>query len=65
MKFTRNALKFGAAVLMTAAVNAHAALPTGVSAAVTEAQSDGVELGGLMLGLAVAVGVIFWLKRKV
>jgi hypothetical protein len=45
--------------------SAWAALPAGVSAAVTEAQGDGVELGGMMLAMAVAVGVIFWLKRKV
>jgi hypothetical protein len=45
--------------------SSYAALPAGVSAAVTEAQGDGVELGGLMLAMAVAVGVIFWLKRKV
>jgi len=42
-----------------------AALPAGVTAAIDEATTDGVTLGGLMLALAVAVGVIFWLKRKV
>lgn len=46
-------------------LSAFAALPAGVSTAVSTAQADGIELGGLMLGLAVAVGVIFWLKRKV
>ena len=44
--------------------SAFAALPAGVTAAITSAQADGIELGGLMLGMAVAVGVMFWLKRK-
>lgn len=41
-----------------------AALPAAVPAAIAEAQTDGVELAGLLLGMAVAVGVILWLKRK-
>jgi hypothetical protein len=45
--------------------SSYAELPAGVTSAVSEAQADGVTLGGLMLGMAVAVGVIFWLKRKV
>lgn len=45
--------------------SSYAALPAGVASAVSEAQADGTELGGLMLAMAVAVGVIFWLKRKV
>ena len=51
--------------LSLSAAQAFAAVPAGVAAAVTGAQADGIELGGLILGLAVAVGVIFWLKRKV
>ena len=54
-----------ASILALAAIQAQAALPAGVTTAVSGAQTDGIELGGLMLGLAVAVGVIFWLKRKV
>jgi len=54
-----------AAGMSLAAAQAWAALPAGVTSAVTSAQADGIELGGLMLGLAVAVGVVFWLKRKV
>jgi hypothetical protein len=45
--------------------SAFAALPSGVADAVATATADGVELGGLLLGMAVIVGVIFWLKRKV
>lgn len=44
---------------------AMAALPDGVATAVSTAQADGIELGGMLLALAVAVGVIFWLKRRV
>jgi len=53
------------AVMLGFVSSAFAALPAGVTAAITEATDDGVTLGGLMLALAVAVGVIFWLKRKV
>lgn len=56
---------FCASLALGFATSAHAALPAGVTAAITEATTDGVSLGGLMLALAVAVGVIFWLKRKV
>jgi hypothetical protein len=64
MKFTRNALKFGAALLATASATAHAALPAGVTSAIEGATADGVALGGAFLGMAVTVGVLFWLKRK-
>ncbi|UOF82927.1 coat protein B [Inoviridae sp.] len=64
MKFSRNAVKFGAAVLMTAATAANAALPAGVADAIATAEADGVTLGGLFLGMSVTVGVLFWLKRK-
>lgn len=63
--FARRVAQGLAAGMSLAAAQAFAALPAGVTAAVAEAQTDGIELGGLMLGLAVAVGVIFWLKRKV
>lgn len=61
-----NAKKIGlGGLILTVSQLANAALPAGVSSAVTSAQADGIELGGLMLAMAVAVGVIFWLKRKV
>lgn len=61
-----NTLKFTlGALILTVSQLASAALPAGVTAAIDEATTDGVALGGAMLALAVAVGVIFWLKRKV
>jgi hypothetical protein len=47
-----------------AASQAYAALPTAVTGAITTATEDGTELGYSLLGMAVVVGVIFWLKRK-
>lgn len=41
-----------------------AALPADVAAAIATAKTDGQELGYALLGMAVVVGVIFWLKRK-
>jgi hypothetical protein len=43
---------------------AMAALPAGVGTAITEGTTDGKDLAYQLLGLAVAVGVILWLKRK-
>jgi len=65
MKFFKQARKYGlGASLAALAVNANAALPAGVTDAITTAETDGVTLGGLYLGMAVTVGVLFWLKRK-
>lgn len=49
---------------MLAVNSAMAALPASIGTAVSDATADGVELGWLMVGLAVVVGVIFYLKRK-
>lgn len=54
----------GVAGGVMAAGSAMAALPTEVTTAITTAQADGSELGYALLGMAVVVGVIFWLKRK-
>ncbi len=61
MKRISYALGFG---LATVAGSAMAALPAGVADAIATAEADGVTLGGLFLGMAVTVGVLFWLKRK-
>jgi hypothetical protein len=53
-----------ASALFLTAQSAMAALPADVTAAVTAAKTDGTELGYALLGMAVVVGVIFWLKRK-
>lgn len=50
--------------LFLLANQASAALPADVTAAIGAAKADGIELAGLLLSLAVAVGVILWLKRK-
>lgn len=47
------------------AVSAYAALPAAATTAIAEGQADGIELGGALLGMGIAVGVVFWLKRKV
>jgi hypothetical protein len=65
MKLYKQARKYGfGASLSALAINANAALPAGVADAIATAEADGVTLGGLFLGMAVTVGVLFWLKRK-
>ena len=54
-----------AAGLSLVAAQAYAAIPVAVQTAIDGAQADGISLGYSMLGMAVAVGVVFWLKRKV
>ncbi|MGQ2966772.1 major capsid protein [Methylophilus sp.] len=61
MKRISYALGLGLTGLATSAM---AALPAGVADAIATAEADGVTLGGLFLGMAVTVGVLFWLKRK-
>jgi hypothetical protein len=53
-----------ASALFLTAQSAMAALPAGVTSAIDGAKADGTELGYALLGMAVVVGVIFWLKRK-
>lgn len=66
MKLFKQGMKYGfGASILAAASAAQAALPAGVTDAITAAQADGVTLGGALLAMAVTVGVIFWLKRKV
>lgn len=43
---------------------AFAALPASVATDVTAAKADGLELAYLLLGMAVGVGIVLWLKRK-
>lgn len=65
---TRNQiLKYGRRVVAAGSLvslSAMAALPAGVTTAITDATADGTDLGYALLGMAVVVGVIFWLKRK-
>ncbi|GAB7562830.1 hypothetical protein LG202_08690 [Methylobacillus methanolivorans] len=56
--------KIGSVVVALAPMSAFAALPENIGTSVAAAQADGQELGYLLLGMAVVVGVVFWLKRK-
>lgn len=50
--------------LAVMANNALAAVPVEVTTAITDATTDGKTIGYALLGFAVAVGVIFYLKRR-
>lgn len=52
-----------AAVGLLAAQQAHAALPTGVTTALTDAQADGVEIAGIVLGVIIAIVAFKYLRR--
>ncbi|MDZ4190412.1 MAG: major capsid protein [Pseudomonas sp.] len=52
-----------AAVGLLAAQQAHAALPTGVTTALTDAQADGVEIAGIVLGVIIAIAAFKYLRR--
>ena len=56
--------KIGGVLVAVAPMSAFAALPTEVTTAISTAQGDGTSLAWAMVGLAVVVGVVFFLKRK-
>lgn len=56
--------KIAGFALVASPMSAFAALPESIGTSVAAAQADGTELGYLLLGMAVVVGVVFWLKRK-
>lgn len=45
-------------------LSALAALPASVGTAITDATTDGTDLGWKMVVFAVTVGVVFYLKRR-
>lgn len=45
--------------------NALAALPASVTTDLATAKSDIVEVGAIVIGLAVAVAAIFWVKKPI
>jgi len=59
------ARSFGAvgAVGLLAVQQAHAALPAGVTTALTDAQTDGVEIAGIVLGVIIAIAAFKYLRR--
>lgn len=46
-----------------AAGSAFAALPAGVEAALTDAQTDGVAVAGLVLGVIIAIAAFKYIRR--
>jgi hypothetical protein len=61
LKQKRQAIAAGLSLI---AVNSFAAVPATVTTAITDATADGQDLGWKLAALAVAVGVVFYLKRK-
>lgn len=56
---------FLAFALMLITGNALAALPASVTTDLATAKSDIVEVGVIVIGLAVAVAAIFWVKKPI
>lgn len=52
-----------AAFGLLAVQQAHAALPAGVTTALTDAQTDGVEIAGIVLGVIIAIVAFKYLRR--
>lgn len=63
LKVLRRSLGATAAVGLLAAQQAHAALPAGVEAAITDAQADGVVLAGLVLTVIIAIAAFRYIRR--
>ncbi|CAM3824679.1 major capsid protein [Ectopseudomonas alcaliphila] len=63
LKVLRRSLGATAAVGLLAVQQAHAALPTGVTTALTDAQVDGVEVAGIVLGVIIAIAAFKFIRR--
>lgn len=63
LKFLRRSFGATAAVGLLAMQQAHAALPTGVTTALTDAQADGVEVAGIVLGVIIAIAAFKFIRR--
>lgn len=63
LKVLRRSLGASAAVGLLAMQQAHAALPTGVTTALTDAQTDGVEVAGIVLGVIIAIAAFKFIRR--
>jgi len=69
MKYMNTVRKFGrqvaagSAIAMGYAVSAYAALPPEATAATGDAKADGMELGGLIIGVLIAIAAFKWLRR--
>lgn len=63
LKVLRRSLGATAAVGLLAMQQAHAALPAGVTTALTDAQTDGVEVAGIVLGVIIAIAAFKFIRR--
>ena len=63
LKVLRRSLGASAAVGLLAVQQAHAALPSGVTDALTEAQADGVTVAGIVLGVIIAIAAFKFIRR--
>ncbi|UYP32400.1 major capsid protein [Pseudomonas sp. Z8(2022)] len=63
LKTLRRSLGASAAVGLLAVQQAHAALPSGVTTALTDAQTDGVEVAGIVLGVIIAIAAFKFIRR--
>ncbi|MBZ9666740.1 major capsid protein [Pseudomonas sp. LMG 31766] len=63
LKVLRRSLGATAAVGLLAMQQAHAALPAGVTTALTDAQVDGVEVAGIVLGVIIAIAAFKFIRR--
>ncbi len=63
LQLLRRSIGATAAVGVLTVQQANAALPTGVSDAISAAQTDGVALGGLVLACLIAIAAFKWIRR--
>ena len=63
LKVLRRSLGASAAVGLLAMQQAHAALPAGVTTALTDAQVDGVEVAVIVLGVIIAIAAFKFIRR--
>ena len=63
LKVLRRSLGASAAVGLLAVQQAHAALPAGVEAAITDAQVDGTTQAGLVLAVIIAIAAFKYIRR--
>ncbi|MFI8979178.1 major capsid protein [Ectopseudomonas khazarica] len=63
LKTLRRSLGASAAVGLLVVQQAHAELPTGVTDAITGAQTDGTTLAGLVLAVIIAIAAFKYIRR--
>lgn len=63
LKTLRRSLGASAAVGLLVVQQANAALPEGVTTALTDAQTDGVTVAGIVLGVIIAIAAFKFIRR--